>query len=133
MLLGMQNYQPSDGESFMSDSQLEHFRKKLLCWRNQLVRESDDTIEDVNTEGDIVDVASNELQCTMDIQIRERQQKLISKIDEALCRINDGSYGYCEETGDPINLRRLEAQPIATLSIEAQERHERMRKNASEN
>jgi DnaK suppressor protein len=132
MLLGTQSYQPCDEEPFMNETQLEHFRNKLLCWRNQLEREFDNKIDDVKPEGDIVDVASNELQCTMDIQIWNRQRKLISKIDEALCRINEGTYGYCEETGDPINLRRLEAQPIATLSIEAQERHERMKKNACE-
>lgn len=128
MLSGIESYQPSDEEPFMNEQQLEYFRKKLLDWRNQLLRESDDTIkhlkENTKPETDIVDVASNELERRMELLAQDRQRKLFSKINEALRRIDEGSYGYCEETGDPINLRRLEARPIATLSIEAQEHHE---------
>lgn len=124
-----ENYAPSDQESFMNPVQLEYFRKKLLNWRAQLLDECSDTIHHMkdkfNNEADMIDVACNEINQAIELRTRDRERKLINKIDEALRRIEDGSYGYCEETGEPISLRRLEARPIATLSIEAQERHER--------
>lgn len=123
------DYKPNDAEPFMSDHQVEYFRRKLLSWREQLLRESSETICNLQTdhiaEPDIVDSASNEADRTIELRSRDRERKLINKIEEALRRIEDGSYGYCEETGDPIGVRRLDARPIATLSIEAQERHER--------
>lgn len=126
-------YRPNDDEPFMNDRQLEYFRQRLLDWRGQLLRESDDAIrhlqETTQHEADLVDVASNELERSLDLRSRDRQRKLINKIDDALRRIEQGTYGYCEETGEPISLRRLEARPIATLSIEAQERHERLERS----
>jgi DnaK suppressor protein len=121
-------YQPSEEEEFMNPRQLEYFRRKLLDWRNQLLEESHETINHLQEEAqcaDMVDVASNETDRTIELRARDRERKLISKIDEALRRIEDGSYGYCEETGEPIGIKRLEARPIATLSLEAQEAHER--------
>jgi DnaK suppressor protein len=118
-----------EDEPFMSEQQLNHFRQQLLDWRNQLLRDTGDTIkhlkENTVIEADMVDAASNEVERTIELRARERQRKLIAQIDDALRRINDGTYGYCEETGDPIGIRRLQARPIATLSIEAQERQER--------
>lgn len=123
------SYRPVENEPFMNERQLDYFRQRLLDWRNQLLKESDDTIknlqENLTPEADILDHATNEVERTIELRARDRQRKLISKIDEALARINNGTYGYCEESGDPISLRRLEARPIATLSLEAQERHER--------
>jgi DnaK suppressor protein len=123
------DYRPNEGEPFMSEKQLEYFRYRLLDWRNQLLKESEDTIKNLqdgnNTEADLIDVASSELERNLELKARERQRRLLNKIDEALQRIEKGTYGYCEETGDPISLRRLEARPIATLTVEAQERHER--------
>lgn len=127
--LGERNYSFLNDEPFMSEQQLEYFRQRLLDWRSQLLQDSGNTIkhlkENTIVEADVIDVASNETERTIELQARERQRKLMNQIEEALRRINEGTYGYCEETGDPIGLRRLEARPIATLSIEAQERQER--------
>ena len=122
-------YRPVEGEPFMNDRQLEYFRQKLLGWKEDILRESRETLSHLQTETenhpDLADRASSETDRALELRTRDRQRKLISKIDEALRRIEDGSYGYCEETGEPIGLARLEARPIATLSLEAQERHER--------
>ncbi|AIK96187.1 RNA polymerase-binding protein DksA [Candidatus Odyssella acanthamoebae] len=122
-------YRPSDDEEFMNSTQREYFKQRLLSWREQLLKESSETINNLQVEAiaeaDIVDSAANEADRAIELRARDRERKLINKIEEALRRIEDGSYGYCEETGDPISVRRLEARPIATLSIEAQERHER--------
>ncbi len=124
------DYRPTEKESFMNPMQLEYFRQKLLGWKAELLRESNETLshlqEESLSEPDIADRASLETDRALELRTRDRERKLISKIDEALLRIEDGSYGYCEETGEPISLKRLEARPIATLSIEAQERHDRM-------
>jgi DnaK suppressor protein len=125
-------YRPSDGEPFMNKKQREYFRQRLLRWREELLRESTVTLQHLQHESihapDIADRASAETERSVELRTRDRERKLIAKIDAALKRIEDGSYGYCEETGEPIGLRRLEARPIATLSLEAQERHERMEK-----
>ena len=114
---------------FMNDSHREYFRRKLLAWKDEILRESKETIRQLQGEvahhPDFADRASSETDRAIELRARDRQRKLISKIDAALRRIEDGSYGYCEETGEPIGLRRLDARPVATLSIEAQERHER--------
>ncbi len=118
----------SVNESFMNSMQLGYFREKLLSWREQLLRECSETIhhmKDNTNEPDVIDVACNEVNQSIELRTRDRERKLINKIDEALRRIENGTYGYCEETGEPISLKRLEARPIATLSLEAQERHER--------
>ena len=124
------DYRPSDNEPFMNPMQQEYFRQKLLSWRIELLQESNETLlhlqEESLSEPDIADRASLETDRSLELRTRDRERKLISKIDDALQRLEDGSYGYCEETNEPISLRRLEARPIATLSIEAQERHERM-------
>jgi DnaK suppressor protein len=124
------NYKPSEKEKFMSARHREYFRRKLLEWRAELLDESSETLKNMQEESlaepDMADRASLETDRSLELRTRDRQRKLISKIDEALERIDDGNYGYCEETGDQISLQRLEARPIATLSIEAQERHERM-------
>jgi len=124
------DYRPSDDEPFMSELQKEYFRQKLLKWRAELLRESEETLEHLQEGGlqepDIADRASAEMERALELRTRDRARKLISKIDAALERLEIGTYGYCEESGEPISLRRLEARPIATLSIEAQERHERM-------
>ncbi|MBI1954435.1 MAG: RNA polymerase-binding protein DksA [Proteobacteria bacterium] len=116
----------------MNPSQLEYFKQRLLSWRDQLLQESTETVQHLQhehqTESDIIDCASKETDRALELRTRDRERKLISKIDEALRRIEEGSYGYCEETGEPISLRRLEVRPIATLCIEAQERHERREK-----
>jgi len=123
-------YVPSEREPFMSALQREYFRQKLLRWRAELLRESTETLqhlkEDTLSQPDLTDRASLETDRSLELRTRDRERKLIAKIDAALERIEDGSYGYCEETSEPIALRRLEARPIATLSLEAQERHERM-------
>jgi DnaK suppressor protein len=123
------NYRPSEDEPFMNEQQLEYFKQKLLDWKEDILRESRETLSHLQTDTenhpDIADRASSETDRSLELRTRDRQRKLISKIDEALRRIEDGSYGYCEETGEPIGLARLEARPIATLSLEAQERHER--------
>ena len=122
-------YTPSDDEVFMNERQREYFRKKLLVWKDDILRESRETLAVLQNESenhpDLADRASSETDRAIELRARDRQRKLISKIDAALSRIDEGSYGYCEETGEPIALRRLDARPIATLSIEAQERHER--------
>ncbi len=124
------DYRPSDNEEFMNPLQLEYFRQKLLRWRAELLAESTETLQHLKEESlsepDITDRASLETERSLELRTRDRERKLISKIDAALLRIEDGSYGYCEETDEPIGIRRLEARPIATLSLEAQERHERM-------
>ena len=126
------DYRPSDDEPFMNDRQREYFRRKLLQWKEDILRESKETLQNLQNENtnlpDIADRASSETDRSIELRARDRQRKLISKIDAALARIDDGTYGYCEETGEPIGLRRLDARPIATLSIEAQERHERREK-----
>lgn len=124
------DYRPSEDEEFMSERQLEYFKQKLLNWKEEILEESRETLGHLQSETenhpDLADRASSETDRALELRTRDRQRKLISKIDEALRRIDDGSYGYCEETSEPISLRRLEARPIATLSVEAQERHERM-------
>jgi len=122
-------YRPTDKEPFMNDRQRDYFRQKLLAWRDDILREARDTLQHLQDENqnhpDFADRASSETDRAIELRARDRQRKLIAKIDEALSRIEDGTYGYCEETGEPISIKRLEARPIATLSIEAQERHER--------
>ena len=122
-------YRPSEDEEFMNERQLEYFRQKLLTWKEEILRESRETVTHLQAETenhpDLADRASSETDRALELRTRDRQRKLISKIDEALRRIEDGIYGYCEETGEPIGLQRLEARPIATLSLESQERHER--------
>ncbi|MCW2275896.1 RNA polymerase-binding protein DksA [Rhodoblastus acidophilus] len=127
--IAAENYRPSDDEPFMNDRQKEYFRRKLLKWKDEILQEARETLAALQAESenhaDIADRASSETDRAIELRARDRQRKLIAKIDAALARIDDGSYGYCEETGDPISLKRLDARPIATLSIEAQERHER--------
>ncbi|MEI9964957.1 MAG: RNA polymerase-binding protein DksA [Caulobacteraceae bacterium] len=122
-------YRPSEDEPFMGERQLEYFKQKLLNWKEDILRESRETLSHLQTDTenhpDLADRASSETDRALELRTRDRQRKLISKIDEALRRIEDGSYGFCEETGEPIGLARLEARPIATLSLEAQELHER--------
>ena len=122
-------YRPTDDEPFMCERQLEYFRRKLLDWKAEILRESRETVAVLQKETEshpaLADRASSETDRALELRARDRQRKLISKIDEAMRRIDDGSYGYCEETGEPIGLARLDARPIATLSLEAQERHER--------
>jgi len=124
------DYRPSDKEQFMNAKQQEYFRRKLLSWRAELLKESEETLENLQEGGvqepDLADRASAEMERALELRTRDRARKLIAKIDAALQRIEDGTYGYCEETGEPISLKRLEARPIATMSLEAQERHERM-------
>jgi DnaK suppressor protein len=125
------DYRPSEDEDFMNPIQTEYFRQKLLRWRAELLREADGTLASLSSQGgiheaDITDRASVETDRALELRTRDRARKLVAKIDQALGRIEAGTYGFCEESGDPIGLRRLEARPIATLSIEAQERHERM-------
>lgn len=126
------SYRPSDGESFMNERQREYFRRKLIAWRESILAESRDTLAILQLESenhpDLADRASSETDRAIELRARDRQRKLISKIEAALARIDEGSYGYCVETGEPISLRRLDARPIATLSVEAQERHERREK-----
>jgi DnaK suppressor protein len=125
------DYRPTEKEPFMNAKQQEYFRRKLQNWRVELLKESEETLETLQQEGgaqepDLADRASTEMERSLELRTRDRARKLISKIDAALHRLEEGTYGYCEETGEPISLKRLEARPIATLSIEAQERHERM-------
>ena len=123
------DYRPSDKEPFMNERQREYFRKKLLDWKEDILKEAKETLQHLQDENqnhpDLADRASSETDRAIELRARDRQRKLIAKIDEALARLDDGTYGYCEETGEPIALKRLEARPIATLTIEAQERHER--------
>jgi len=122
-------YRPSDKEPFMSERQREYFRQKLTAWKEEILKEARDTLAHLQAENenhpDLADRASSETDRAIELRARDRQRKLIAKIDAALARLDDGTYGYCEETGEPIALKRLEARPIATLSVEAQERHER--------
>src|ERR1700757_654715 len=122
-------YRPTDKEPFMNERQREYFREKLLAWKEDILREARETLQHLQDENqnhpDLADRASSETDRAIELRARDRQRKLIAKIDAAIQRIDDGTYGYCEETGEPIALKRLEARPIATLSIEAQERHER--------
>ncbi|MEW5422369.1 RNA polymerase-binding protein DksA [Amorphus sp. 3PC139-8] len=124
-----EDYRPSEDEPFMNERQRAYFRNKLLAWKDEILREAKETLEqlqeDSSNHPDLADRASSETDRAIELRARDRQRKLIAKIDAALQRIEDGSYGYCEETGEPISLKRLDARPIATLSIEAQEQHER--------
>ena len=126
------DYRPAEDEPFMNDRQLEYFRRKLLAWKAELMGDSKSTITDLQNSTrnipDIADRASEETDRALELRTRDRQRKLVAKIDAALRRIDEGEYGYCEETGDPISLKRLDARPIATMSLEAQERHERREK-----
>jgi DnaK suppressor protein len=128
----LKNYRPSEKEPFMNDRQRDYFRAKLLSWKDEILRESKLTLQTLQEENvnhpDLADRASSETDRAIELRARDRQRKLISKIDAALQRIEDNTYGYCEETGEPISLKRLEARPIATLSVEAQERHEKREK-----
>jgi len=128
-MLNESEYRPTEDEPFMNEKQVEYFRQKLLNWKEDILRESRETVTHLQAETenhpDLADRASSETDRSLELRTRDRQRKLISKIDEALRRIEEGVYGYCEETGEPIGLARLEARPIATLSLEAQERHER--------
>jgi len=123
------DYRPSEDEPFMNDQQLEYFKRKLQRWKDDILRESRETVSHLQLETenhpDLADRASSETDRALELRTRDRQRKLIAKIDEALRRIEEGAYGFCEETGEPIGIARLEARPIATLSLEAQERHER--------
>ena len=122
-------YRPSEKEPFMNERQRDYFRERLLAWREDILKEAKETLQHLQDENqnhpDLADRASSETDRAIELRARDRQRKVISKIDAALQRIEDGTYGYCEETGEPIALKRLEARPIATLSVEAQERHER--------
>ncbi len=124
-----EDYRPREDEPFMNDRQREYFRLKLLRWKDDILKEARETLQHLQDENqnhpDLADRASSETDRSIELRARDRQRKLIAKIDAALQRIEDGSYGYCEDTGEPISLKRLEARPIATLSVEAQERHER--------
>ena len=124
------NYKPSENEDFMNPNQVEYFRQKLLRWRSELLDEANQTIANLSTESlhrpDQMDRAQIESNAALDLRTRDRERKLLQKIEAALRRIEDGSYGYCDETGEPISLSRLEARPIAALSLHAQEMHERM-------
>lgn len=130
--LDFKDYRPSDDEAFMNPQQREYFKRKLNAWKDDILRESRETLENLQEESqnhpDMADRASSESDRALELRTRDRQRKLISKIDAALKRIEDGTYGYCEETGEPIGLARLDARPIATLSLEAQEMHERHEK-----
>ncbi len=127
--ISVREYRPTDSEPFMNERQREYFRAKLIAWREEILKEARETLQHLQDESqnhpDFADRASSETDRAIELRARDRQRKLIAKIDAALQRIEDGTYGYCEETGEPISLKRLDARPIATLSIEAQERHER--------
>jgi DnaK suppressor protein len=129
MLAKTKSYRPSDKEPFMNERQRDYFRARLLTWKEEILKEARETLlhlqEENQNHPDLADRASSETDRAIELRARDRQRKLIAKIDEALGRIEEGSYGFCEETGEPIAIRRLEARPIATLSVEAQERHER--------
>ena len=127
-----QAYRPAEDEPFMNGRQFDYFRNKLLAWKNQILEQNKGTIEGMQSDArsipDVADRASEETDRALELRTRDRQRKLVSKIDSALRRIDEGSYGYCEVTGEPISLKRLDARPIATLSLEAQEMHERREK-----
>ena len=126
------NYKPTKKEKFMNAKMKEYFRQKLVSWKKDLLKESSQTLNNLQSENeakpDITDRASEEIDRSFELRTRDRERKLINKIDAALQRIEDGSYGYCDETGDPISIKRLEARPVATLSLEAQEMHEKAEK-----
>jgi DnaK suppressor protein len=126
------DYQPAEDEPFMNDRQLEYFRRKLVTWKNEILEDSRETIETLQGSTrnipDLTDRASEETDRALELRTRDRQRKLVAKIESALRRIENGEYGYCEVTGEPISLKRLDARPIATMSLEAQERHERREK-----
>jgi DnaK suppressor protein len=126
------NYKPTQKEKFMNAKMKEYFKQKLLSWKNELLKESSQTLSNLQSDNeakpDITDRASEEIDRSFELRTRDRERKLINKINAALQRIEDGSYGYCEETGEPIGLKRLEARPVATLSLEAQEMHEKAEK-----
>jgi DnaK suppressor protein len=127
-----EDYRPAEDEPFMNDRQLEYFRRKLITWKNELLSQSAETIDNLQESArnvpDIADRASEETDRALELRTRDRQRKLVSKIDAALRRIENGEYGYCEMTGEPISLKRLDARPIATMTLEAQEKHERREK-----
>ena len=129
------NYKPTQKEKFMNAKMKEYFRQKLVSWKQDLLKESSQTLNNLQNENeakpDITDRASEEIDRSFELRTRDRERKLINKIDAALQRIEDGSYGYCDETGDPISIKRLEARPVATLSLEAQEMHEKAEKRIS--
>ena len=129
------NYKPTQKEKFMNAKMKEYFRQKLVTWKKDLLKESSQTLNNLQNENeakpDITDRASEEIDRSFELRTRDRERKLINKIDAALKRIEDGSYGYCDETGDPISIKRLEARPVATLSLEAQEMHEKAEKKIS--
>ena len=129
------NYKPTQKEKFMNAKMKEYFKQKLVNWKNELLKESSQTLNNLQNENeakpDITDRASEEIDRSFELRTRDRERKLINKIDAALQRIEDGSYGYCDETGDPISIKRLEARPVATLSLEAQELHEKAEKRIS--
>ena len=129
------NYKPTQKEKFMNAKMKEYFRQKLVSWKKDLLMESSQTLNNLQSENeakpDITDRASEEIDRSFELRTRDRERKLINKIDAALKRIEDGSYGYCDETGDPIGIKRLEARPVATLSLEAQEMHEKAEKRIS--
>jgi len=128
----LSEYRPSENEPFMNERQRNYFRAKLLTWKQEILAEARETLETLQEDSthmpDIADRASSETDRSIELRARDRQRKLIAKIDSALQRLDEGTYGYCEETGEPISLKRLDARPIATLSVEAQERHERHEK-----
>ncbi len=128
----LKTYKPTEKEPFMNERMREYFRAKLIAWKDEILREAKGTLQQLQDENqnhpDLADRASSETDRAIELRARDRQRKLIAKIDAAIERIDDGSYGYCEETGEPISIKRLEARPIATLSIEAQERHEKREK-----
>jgi DnaK suppressor protein len=127
-----EDYRPAEGEPFMNERQLEYFRRKLINWKAEILSDSRDTVagmkDTTRNIPDVADRASEETDRSIELRTRDRQRKLVSKIDAALRRIDEGEYGYCEITGEPISLKRLDARPIATMSLEAQERHERREK-----
>ena len=127
-----EGYRPSDGEPFMNDRHRTYFRNKLVAWKEEIIRQNRETLhvlhEDSAQHADLADRATSETDRALELRARDRQRKLVAKIDAALARIEEGTYGYCEDTGEPIGLKRLDARPIATLSLEAQERHERREK-----
>jgi DnaK suppressor protein len=126
---GKHHYRPTDKEPFMNERQRDYFRQKLVAWKDDILREAKETLAHLQSDSenhpDLADRASSETDRAIELRARDRQRKLIAKIEDAIARIDEGTYGYCEETGEPISIRRLEARPIATLSLEAQERHER--------
>ena len=132
MVKKSKSYKPTNKEKFMNSKMKQYFREKLLNWKNDLLKESNQTLSNLQSDNvakpDITDRASEEIDRAFELRTRDRERKLINKIDSALQRIEDGTYGYCEETGDPIGLKRLEARPVATLSLEAQEMHEKAEK-----